>query len=65
MPRIHIRRGDKWSEAKVFDPSAYMKRVEEFYVRYFLKHPYQANSTAKTVYVASDELSLLTSIKSK
>ena len=49
----------------MYDPSEYMRRVEEFYTRYFIRNPDKINSTKKTVYVASDELSYLTQIKSR
>lgn len=50
-----MRRSDKYTEANFFSASDYMVHVEEFYDRYFLKHPDKVNTTQRMVYIASDE----------
>ena len=64
-PSIHIRRSDKSNEAKFYEPEDYMRHVDAFYERYFRDHPHMIATTKRTVYVASDDDQMFSTIKTK
>ncbi len=61
---VHVRRSDKiGSEAAFHNLDEYMKHVEEFFVLYEKMHP--GKLTARNVYLATDEVSVLLEAKQK
>ena len=62
---IQIRRSDKWDEAEFVPCERYMEHVERFYHYFFQKNPAEPKNMQRTVYVASDDRSVITSLKEK
>ena len=60
-----MRRTDKLAEAKFFELTEYMAKVDEFFEIYFLKNPHETAKTRRTVYVASDDAEIFKQLTKK
>jgi hypothetical protein len=60
---MNIRRGLKVVEADAVEFKEYMIHARDFYDKYFMKYPEKLNTIPKTVFISTEDPSIISEIK--
>jgi hypothetical protein len=64
---MNIRRGLKvtqgFKEADAYEFKEYMAHARDFYDKYFMKHPDKLGKIQKTIFISTEDPSIITELK--